>query len=217
MGAFSHDVAPTTLAGLWRAAPRRLRVVVVACLVSAALALVAGGGALGRALHPKVVVRTETKVVTETKVETKVVEVEKPVIQWRDRVVTRVVYRSDGSVQSETKVDETSGKKTGEKVTTTEAATEVATSSEAKTSRTPAEAPRLHGFVELSLGTLATWPPSASIGVLGGLSYDLARIPFLGASWFVGGTVYVPLRLPGAPIGVSPTATTLSATTGLGW
>jgi len=84
--------------------------VVVTCVVTLAVF------AAGYAAHKPAV-----QVVTVTEYKDRVVEhtvtVEKPVIQYRDRVITRTVEKPDGT-KIETHVTEQSGKQTGEKVTT---------------------------------------------------------------------------------------------------
>jgi len=68
-------------------------------------------------------VRTETR--TETQTVEHVVTVEKPVIQWRDRVVVRTQYRADGTVSSTVVSKTDSGEKKEGSVTTKNEATDV--------------------------------------------------------------------------------------------
>lgn len=93
----------------WRRRLVGAGVVVLLCALS---------GAGGAWLRPRKVVVTEYKDRVQV-VEHQVV-VEKPVVQWRDRDVVRIVYRKDGSKQSETTVREDSGKATGGSTTTTD-------------------------------------------------------------------------------------------------
>lgn len=78
--------------------------------------------AIGYAAH-----RPGQRIVTVTEYKDRVVEhtvtVEKPVIQYRDRVITRTVEKPDGT-KIETHVTEQSGKETGEKVTHTDRTTD---------------------------------------------------------------------------------------------
>ncbi len=96
------------------ATPNRTR---AALLAGAALLLLGGGGALGAWLHPHVVRVTEYQDRVVTVEHT--VTVEKPVVEYRDRVVVRTVTKPDGT-KVETHVTEESGKRTGGSVTVTD-------------------------------------------------------------------------------------------------
>ena len=112
--------------GMWAG---RARYVIIA-VASGAI-----GGALVEGLRkPRTVTVTEYKDRVQTVEHT--VTVEKPVVQWRDRVVTRTVYR-DGKVESTTTSETKSGSQSGGKETRTDEKTDETKSGETKVTVAP--------------------------------------------------------------------------------
>lgn len=163
----------------------------VALVCGGLLLLLGGAGALGAWLHPRTVTVTEYK--DRVQVVEHTVTVEKPVVQWRDRVVTRTVYK-DGKVESTTTAETKSGSTTGGKETTTDVTATKETAERVAVTVSPegrwsvrvlAGANSLGGVVAgagveyravgpLTLGAWATAPVAgASSGITVGLSLGL--------------------------------------------